>query len=624
MRHNILGACWLALAIAVSICSSASGAASEAGGILLPDGGRYIGALVGGMRQGTGRIEWSNGARYEGGFDRGLFSGAGMLRFPNGDVYEGEFEGGMQSGRGRLAFGSGAVYSGEFQAGKIAGRGRFEYANGAIYEGELANSEFNGRGRLSGPSGEYLGEFKRGQMSGLGQMRFKDGRVYVGGFADGEFHGKGRLEYASGPIYEGDFVAGAFSGEGLVTWPGGGKHQGHFRDWRPEGPGSFNDGNGTSYRGTFENGELAGSAHMNTVNGSRYHGEFKHRMPHGQGEMHLPNGDVYKGAFEFGDYHGAGTLTYAKPLANGQSSSSGLWQHGRLKKEMDDERRLARANAERALYTQPELLARALRGIGPRDPAGINMYVLAVAGYGSQEVFRREVDFVRNQFDTKFGTRGRSLALINSRTTVGSVPMATVSSIRRAVLALARSMDKQRDILFVYLSSHGSKDEGISLNLSGVDLPPLQPQELAAIFKDAGIRWKVIVVSACYSGGFLDKLRDPHTLVITAARHDRRSFGCADENEFTYFGRAFFKEALPKAASFEQAFSTAAGLITEWENRDAAKNGDSAAADAVKDGERHSLPQIAGSPAIRDHLKKWREQLSAARGKAQPTPIAKR
>ena len=51
----------------------------------------------------------------------------------------------------------------------------------------------------------------------------------------------------------------------------------------------------------------------------------------------------------------------------------------------------------------------------------------------------------------------------------------------------------------------------------------------------------------------------------SSARADRASFGCADENDFTYFGRAFFKEALPQSSSFEEAFEKATVLIAQWE-----------------------------------------------------------
>lgn len=624
MRHPMLAACCLGLAMAANWCSFAAPAASQADAILLPDGGRYTGPLLDGVRQGSGTVEWSNGARYDLGFAAGLYSGTGTLRFADGDVYQGDFARGMQSGQGRLVFRDGGVYSGEFRDGAMAGRGRYESANGTVYEGQFEASQFHGQGRLASPAGEYIGEFRRGAMAGQGEMRFKDGRVYSGGFAAGDFHGKGRLEYASGPVYEGDFLEGGFTGEGVVHWPGGIKHEGRFRNWRPEGPGAFSDGYGNVYGGTFENGELKGSALVTMPDGSRYQGETSNRMFHGQGKLQLANGDVYQGGFEFGVYQGEGELIYAKAQPDGRTRDSGLWFAGRLKKEVEEERRLARANAEIALYKQPALLADALRGIAPRNADGINLYLLAVAGDGSQEVFRREVEFVRKQFDADFGTRGRSLTLINSRTTAGSVPMASVTSIRQAVGALATAMDKERDILFLYVTSHGSKDAGINLGLTGMELPALEPRELAALLKDAGIRWKVIVLSACYAGGFIEELRDPQTLVMTAARHDRRSFGCADENEFTYFGRAYFKEALPQSASFEEAFSTAAGLIAEWEDRDARQNRTDGAGDAKRDEERHSMPQIAGSPAIREQLRKWREQLATARRNAQSAAVMAR
>jgi Peptidase C13 family len=49
------------------------------------------------------------------------------------------------------------------------------------------------------------------------------------------------------------------------------------------------------------------------------------------------------------------------------------------------------------------------------------------------------------------------------------------------------------------------------------------------LLKKSGIRWKVVVISACYGGGFIDPVKDDTTLVITATRHDRRSFRRAEK-----------------------------------------------------------------------------------------------
>src|SRR5205814_10260788 len=145
--------------------------------------------------------------------------------------------------------------------------------------------------------------------------------------------------------------------------------------------------------------------------------------------------------------------------------------------------------------------------------------------------------------------------------------------------AIAARMDRDEDILFLFLTSHGSRRHALALQQSYLTLRDLPAADLARLVKESGIRWKVIVVSACYSGGFIDPLKDDTTLIITAARHDRASFGCADENDFTYFGRAFFKEALPASRSFQDAFARADALLAEWEKEEQPKDA-------------RSLPQI--------------------------------
>ena len=258
--------------------------------------------------------------------------------------------------------------------------------------------------------------------------------------------------------------------------------------------------------------------------------------------------------------------------------------------------RQAGLGVESALLSQRRLLDEALGAIAPGRPGVIDMYLLTVAGDGSQEVFRREAQFVRAQFDERFGTRGRSIALVNSRSTVASAPMATMLSIVQALKTIAARMNREEDILFLFLTSHGSPEHEFALRQNHMTLRDLPARELGHLLKESGIRWKVIVVSACYSGGFIEPLRDDSTLIITAARHDRTSFGCADEADFTYFGRAFFKESLPVSRSFQDAFSRAATLVAQWEKKELPK-------------EEPSLPQIHSASAINAHLQRWWAEL---------------
>lgn len=497
----------------------------------------------------------------------------------------------------------GGRYYGPLHAGKLHGAGRLEWTNGDVYEGGFVEGLMSGRGVLRHANGNrYEGEFNGGYMHGKGRYEVPEREVYQGEFRQGYYWGKGRYETPEGEVYEGDFQRGEFTGQGTLTERDGARYEGEFLKWRFHGKGRYMDADGNVYAGRFVNGVLDGPGTLKGPQGQSYEGEFKQWRFHGKGVLRLANGDVYKGEFQNGFYEGQGTLTYAKPRADGVAQETGVWRFGVL--ERQEERRKFSANAETALYNQSELLGRAIRSLKPRDRGRINLYLLAVAGDGSQEVFRREVEFVSRQFAERFGTGGRTLTLINSRATVDSAPMATRTSIRESIAALAARMDKQEDILFVFLTSHGSREHELTLAQNGIELPDLSAAELGRLLRSSGIRWRVIVVSACYSGGFIDALKDDGTLVITAARHDRTSFGCADENEFTYFGRAFFKEALPQAASFQDAFRKAELIVREMELRELK-------APAVKKPTEvdHSLPQMHAPDPIARHLLRWWAQL---------------
>jgi hypothetical protein len=78
----------------------------------------------------------------------------------------------------------------------------------------------------------------------------------------------------------------------------------------------------------------------------------------------------------------------------------------------------------------------------------------------------------------------------------------------------------------------------------------------------------VVLVSACYSGGFVEPLSGPNVLVMTAAASDRTSFGCSNTRDWTYFGQAYFAEALQSETSFVEAFNSASAIVSAWEERD--------------------------------------------------------
>lgn len=219
---------------------------------------------------------------------------------------------------------------------------------------------------------------------------------------------------------------------------------------------------------------------------------------------------------------------------------------------------------EAALYEQPRLLQQALDRIDPSIPGKSDWYFMGVAGFSDQNVFRSEINKVRELFDVRFGTSGHSLALINNNYTWLDEPIATKTSILRGLKTIGQQMNADEDVLFLTLSSHGEE------NVIQLANPPLAMDNLDATWlrealDASGIRWRVIVVSACYSGSFIDELASPTTVIITASAADKMSFGCTNSAEMTYFGQAFFAESLRENSSFSDAFKDAAYRVQERE-----------------------------------------------------------
>src|SRR5262245_7646277 len=104
---------------------------------------------------------------------------------------------------------------------------------------------------------------------------------------------------------------------------------------------------------------------------------------------------------------------------------------------------------------QTELLDRALKGLRPAAAGQPHLYFVGFAGYGPQAVFKREVLAVRKFFDARYGTQGRSIALVNHASTLDALPLASAGNLERTLQHLGQLMDPSRDVLLLFLTSHG-------------------------------------------------------------------------------------------------------------------------------------------------------------------------
>ena len=275
---------------------------------------------------------------------------------------------------------------------------------------------------------------------------------------------------------------------------------------------------------------------------------------------------------------------------------------------------MATAAASRAADPIAEIVDRDARMLAtevaalPKQRKGVpDLYAIGMAGDGTENVFRNEVEYFATLMRQRYHARG-VLTLVSNPDSVRSRPrpLATYDNLYDAVQGVARKMDRKQDILLLYLTMHGTPEHELALYYPPYVNDGLVPDDIAFVLDEAGIRNRVIVISACYSGGFIDGLKDANTQLLTAARADRPSFGCGSDSNATFFGHAWLVEGLNRGTDFAGAFRYAEGRIAGWEQ--------------AEDFEP-SHPQIAEGAAIKARLAAWDAQLSAGPAIPYPWPL---
>lgn len=252
----------------------------------------------------------------------------------------------------------------------------------------------------------------------------------------------------------------------------------------------------------------------------------------------------------------------------------------------------ARSNPAEGNPTPPYSVRAALDRLAPQRPGVVDLYAL-VAGGDAEEVFRREAETVRAVLDERLGTAGRSLTLINDLTL--PQPEFTLNSLAYALRAIARRMDPEEDVLLLHLTSHGLRNHELSLRHPATPLYALSPLYLRSLLDEVGVRNRVVIVSSCFSGGFVGPLSTGDTMVVTAASADRPSYGCGSDSQMTDFSRAFYLKALANTRSLREAAVQALDLVRD---------------DEKARGFTPSMPQLRSGPSIDERLRLIERQLA--------------
>jgi hypothetical protein len=248
-------------------------------------------------------------------------------------------------------------------------------------------------------------------------------------------------------------------------------------------------------------------------------------------------------------------------------------------------------------------LDKALKALQPQRPGTVDAYVLSIA-LDSDAVFGREARGAGAVLSRRYGAAGRMLVLAGSDGSGPSgLPRGTPGTLAIVLARLAELMDPKEDALILYTTSHGGAF-GLFYHDADNGYGAVSPNRLGNVLDNLGIFNRMLIFSACYSGIFLPRLQAGSSVIVTAAAADRTSFGCAAENDWTFFGDALVNRALRKPQPLGAAFAEAQTLISSWE---------------AQSGVTPSLPQLSiGAAAAR-----WLDPLERRVPKTPTQPVGR-
>jgi len=208
----------------------------------------------------------------------------------------------------------------------------------------------------------------------------------------------------------------------------------------------------------------------------------------------------------------------------------------------------------------------ALMALKPQQPGVVDAYVVVIALDGDP-VFSREAREAGRVLASRFDAAGRTIVLANDE---GANKANGPGSPRTLALALGRIaelMDRNEDVFVLYSTSHGQPNNGLVYKDVQRGAGIISPAELSDMLRSTGIKNRLLILQACFSGQFVPALRDANSIVVTAAAADRSSFGCQAGNDWTFFGDALINHAFRQPLPLDIQLQRATALIGAAEDR---------------------------------------------------------
>jgi len=246
-------------------------------------------------------------------------------------------------------------------------------------------------------------------------------------------------------------------------------------------------------------------------------------------------------------------------------------------------------------------LTAALEALKPQRPGVVDAYVVVDALDGDP-VFNREAREAGRVLANRFDAAGRTIVLADDEGSSKADAPGTPETLELALARVAELMDRNEDVLVLYSTSHGEPGDGLVYRDSQRGGGAISPARLSDMLDSLRIKNRLLILQACFSGQFVPILKDPNTIIVTAAAADRSSFGCQAGNDWTYFGDALINHAFRQPLPLDVQLERARALISAAEDRD---------------GLTPSNPQVE----VGDKASQWLSKLDAREPNSSSSPV---
>jgi hypothetical protein len=248
--------------------------------------------------------------------------------------------------------------------------------------------------------------------------------------------------------------------------------------------------------------------------------------------------------------------------------------------------------SEAVLAAQDFMMDRELDRLEDERPGTTDLYFVGFAPDARRPGFVTDVDAAQRAMDERWNTNGRSIVLVNSPLTVAERPFASITHLRKVLLEIGDVINADEDVVMVYLTGSSGADHALTAVNPPLDLIGLSPQGLRQLLDAAGIRWRIVVVSTCSAGAWIEALQDDETIVVASSAADVRGNDCMGGLRATAFGDAFFGYGVRRSDDFAHAFEAARRRLAERHEPEPVMSVGPAIAERLKSLQRHGAGRV--------------------------------